>query len=273
MTDVDRVFDEQRYAFIALPLSEIDEDFHYEPLKMHKYDFDWCNKILGVIPDRINVDSDDQKVRTSSQKVLEKNFKLAMYIGVTAVMINLNNQNNSNLVRLCTYYLHNSHGRSIWVRLKVDGTSTEDPWKTWNKFLSSFPQFQNKIGLVLELGSALPSEEEIKRWRSEIVLAISLPTDVFVVNKDSFPVLRREHQQFIKESFRLKSQIIVHGADLCGKGMDAYQKYVYHMYDTRPHLSVYQNFSSGYEDFLQIPLQPLKDNLDNSTYEVSLYSF
>ena len=33
-------------------------------------------------------------------------------------------------------------------------------------------------------------------------------------------------------------------------------------------MSEYERFSQGYEELLQIPLQPLKDNLDNSTYEV-----
>ena len=63
-------------------------------------------------------------------------------------------------------------------------------------------------------------------------------------------------------------QVLIHGKDVLEAGLDSYQKYIYHMYESRVPPTVYEDFSRGYEELLQIPLQPLKDNLDNSTYEV-----
>lgn len=67
----------------------------------------------------------------------------------------------------------------------------------------------------------------------------------------------------------LRLQVLVTGPDCHGKGMASYQEYLHHLYTTRGEQSEYERFSQGYEELLQIPLQPLKDNLDNSTYEVS----
>ena len=108
----------------------------------------------------------------------------------------------------------------------------------------------------------------MSRWYSEVLLCLSISTKLFIRNKGNFPVLRRECQQLIKRSFKNKVQVLLHGKDEQGQGMDAYQKYIYHLYETQEPLSVYEDFSRGYEELLQIPLQPLKDNLDNNTYEV-----
>ena len=63
-------------------------------------------------------------------------------------------------------------------------------------------------------------------------------------------------------------QVILTGSDCHGKGMESYQCYLSYLYKNRGQESEYENFSQGYEELLQIPLQPLKDNLDNATYEV-----
>lgn len=36
----------------------------------------------------------------------------------------------------------------------------------------------------------------------------------------------------------------------------------------KPEADSYSEFSRGYEDYLQVPLQPLSDNLESNTYEV-----
>ena len=267
--DCYQVFNSQQFAFVALPLSENNEDLSFEPLEMYHYDFDWGNKVIGMIPDVINVDSSDCSIRKKSEILLKKNFKLACYTGVNTVMVNLKNQDNTNLARLCAYHLHDSHGKPMWFRITVDEKS-ENAWNTWNTFLSNLPENQNKVGVVLELGETAPTDLEMKRWQAEVLLGLSISTERFIPNKEKYPVLRREFQEVVKRAFEHKAQIIIHGQDNHNWGVDAYQKYIYHLYETREPMSVYNDFSMGYEELLQIPLQPLKDNLDNATYEVAL---
>ena len=255
------------YNFTALPLAEISKDDQFCPIKMFKYDLSWNTKVLGVVPDCIDVDSKDEVKRKASELYMEKVFKLAIYTGVTAIMINLKNKNNTNLARLCAYHLFNSHGRSMWFRVKIDEDAPE-AWHRWNTFLSILPSCQNLCGCVLELGKTLPPSEQMKRWQGEIVSAISIPTSGFVSNASGYPVLRRNVQDFIIDFFKFKTQVIIHGPDMHGKGLQVYQQYINHLYDKRPNWTLYEEFSAGYEDKLQIPLQPLKDDLDNGTYEI-----
>lgn len=47
----------------------------------------------------------------------------------------------------------------------------------------------------------------------------------------------------------------------------SYQEYIRHLNRNLPELDAVNQFATGYQDYLQAPLQPLMDNLDNSTYE------
>ena len=47
-----------------------------------------------------------------------------------------------------------------------------------------------------------------------------------------------------------------------------YVDYVRHLWTSRPPLDDPQAFESPFYDYLQIPLQPLADNLESNTYEV-----
>jgi hypothetical protein len=51
-------------------------------------------------------------------------------------------------------------------------------------------------------------------------------------------------------------------------GLRVYSQYVQHLHATRPELSESERFEQPYWDYLQIPLQPLADNLESQTYEV-----
>lgn len=60
---------------------------------------------------------------------------------------------------------------------------------------------------MLEIGNTVPSELEMKRWSSELVMAISVGTDKFVTNKENYPVLRKDLQNLIINSFKYKCQV------------------------------------------------------------------
>ena len=51
------------------------------------------------------------------------------------------------------------------------------------------------------------------------------------------------------------------------KNLMYYYQYLDHLYSQQEMDSIEQ-FSRGYEDYLQTPLQPLMDNLESQTYEV-----
>lgn len=48
----------------------------------------------------------------------------------------------------------------------------------------------------------------------------------------------------------------------------SYLMYIRHLQKNQPPRSTVERFGSGYQDYLQAPLQPLADNLESITYEV-----
>lgn len=49
-------------------------------------------------------------------------------------------------------------------------------------------------------------------------------------------------------------------------GLGYYQEYLFHLYENQPAEGLIDKFASGYQDYLQMPLQPLMDNLQSQTY-------
>lgn len=87
-----------------------------------------------------------------------------------------------------------------------------------------------------------------------------------MTNKKGYPVLSKEFQFVLNKFFKLNIQFIISGAVL-HKNIMYYYQYLDHLYITQDSDTVEQ-FSKGYEDYLQTPLQPLMENLESQTYEI-----
>ena len=188
--DVTEIFENQGYSFVGVPLSELSPDYTFQPLPFFDHDFDWSSKVIGVIPPNVNVDSSDPHIRSKSENLLKRCFKLSQYVGVNTVMMELSGERNQNLARLCLYQLQDSGGKPIWFRIKI---SDKTSWQNWNTFFTLFPENQNKIAAVLELSSCLPSLRELDRWIGDVVLALSLDTSLFVPNKECSQLADLKH--------------------------------------------------------------------------------
>jgi len=116
----------------------------------------------------------------------------------------------------------------------------------------------------------LPDEEEQKRWLGEPVRTLLIPTNIFLTNKRSFPILNKVYKYFIQSMIRSNVRdinVIIKGASL-HQNLKYYAQYIDHINATIVETDSLANFARGYEDYLQIPLQPLMDNLDSGTYEI-----
>ncbi|XP_077538137.1 protein arginine N-methyltransferase 5-like [Haemaphysalis longicornis] len=147
-----------------------------------------------------------------------------------------------------------------------DSVGDDDPWEWWSAFRSVCGP-EKRLGLVLRLTEQLPSERRLARWLGEPVKCIVVSTALFVNNKKGFPVLTRPHQLVVQRFFKLNCQVMIEGC--CRHDhMRLYYQYIEHLYNTMPEDDVLGQFAKGYEDFLQMPLQPLMDNLETATYEI-----
>lgn len=146
------------------------------------------------------------------------------------------------------------------------------PWKQWNRF-RTLTEYNTKIHVVLELTSDLPTDEKLlNMWLAEPVKAVIVPAEIFVLNSKGYPVLTKPHQKFIKKLMdKMKPDMIV---TLPSEPIhklatpSSYSEYINFLNRNLPELQDVDKFATGYQDYLQAPLQPLMDNLENQTYEV-----
>lgn len=131
---------------------------------------------------------------------------------------------------------------------------------------------------ALDLTTPLPpSPGALARWAAEPTRQILLPASSFISNAKGYPVLSKATQTFLKEVMKQRPTIILsqtasttHPAG----GPAAYPQYVRHLERAARALMQGErgvegdDFTRGYWDWLQAPLQPLMDDLQSSTYEV-----
>jgi protein arginine N-methyltransferase 5 len=133
------------------------------------------------------------------------------------------------------------------------------------------------------------------RWFAEPVRMLAFEDRNFVSNAKGYPVLSKSHQQLITQFMKIRptpyivlcdiDPIIKPGSNNSAEGsgflsmmtgsgakkpkdLTPHLTYLRHLESTQPALTAIERFGSGYQDYLQAPLQPLSDNLESTTYEV-----
>lgn len=154
---------------------------------------------------------------------------------------------------------------TIQYRSDCDETTTsttQDTWKWWNNF-RSYSDFNSRIKIALELSGDIPYSEEIKRWLGEPVQCLIIPSSLFIVNDKNYPVLPKLIQELIGAFAKLDIFFVVK-ANLEDPSLRYYSEYLQYLFSkyARPDPMI------GFDDLLEIPLQPLYDNLDSYTYEI-----
>ncbi|CAG9783121.1 unnamed protein product [Diatraea saccharalis] len=242
---------------------------------------DWTSRLVGKVSPYLNVDSEVSLVRQRHEDCLNEELSYCRGLGLPAIMLSLTSQKTNNLARIIQSYYENCHHPSlIWARVPLLNTnlrtvandedselSSNEPWFWWSKFHERL-DYDKRVGVILELSADLPSQKMLKRWLGEPVKAIVVPTSIFHNNKKGYPVLSRAHQELVVRMVEHEAQVIVSGARR--HNIEYYVQYLYRIWKRRPNQAddPMLSYARGWEDYLQIPLQPLADNLDTHTYNV-----
>lgn len=260
---------------------------------------DWRTLVVLKMSEWLDVDSPNVVCRRTSEKVLEQELLYAGHVGVQAIMVKVDNKRCVNLARMINdiFFLWNNYQYPFqaWILIPMESpsaltaqyvtqppdgehqpsnddnnnvnspTGDEDPWEWWNIFRGVCGTVKH-VGLVLRLTPNVPPKEKLERWMGEPVRCIMVSTSLFLTNKKGYPVLSRAHQAILRAFFKLDCQVIVDGG--CHHGeMRYYYQYLKYLFNNMPEEDPVEKFARGFEDFLQVPLQPLKDNLETVTYE------
>ncbi|WWC86067.1 uncharacterized protein L201_000938 [Kwoniella dendrophila CBS 6074] len=155
---------------------------------------------------------------------------------------------------------------------------TGDPSSTWEMWdcIRTLCNYHPRLSVTLDLTNPLPpSVGALARWTAEPVKYIWLPAGSFIPNAKGYPVLSKACQAFLRGMGKQNPTYVLHGTTIqkhTAGGPNAYLQYVRHITSQPsssnglPHSA--DEFTSGYADYLQAPLQPLMDDLGSATYDI-----
>lgn len=157
--------------------------------------------------------------------------------------------------------------KAAQLQWRRDVTTAEDvpladTWSWWNQF-RIHSDFHAKHRLALELSADIPDDEQVSRWLGEPVEFLILSTRLFHRNSANYPILSKQHQALIGRFVQRNVHFVLRG-DVEDHNLRLYVEYLRHLASKFYRVDV----MAGFEELLEIPLQPLFDNLDAYTYEV-----
>lgn len=231
---------------------------------------DTWNRVVVKLSQDLDLDSTDGSTRERHASRFRQEVSYASYLNVSAIMFQLPLTSCiPNLARMVNVTLHDNMFVNFFVRVPMvhtdpDGGEAMDTWKLWSTF-SAACDYHKSVYLALELSVDLPDQRELDRWLGEPIKAVIAPTSIFLTNKSGYPVLSRPHQVFINKLFDLDACIFISGEP--DQNIQPYFEYLSFVHDNNKSDKLYR-YSYAYEDLLQVPLQPLINDLDNNVYAV-----
>ncbi|KAJ3425541.1 protein arginine n-methyltransferase [Anaeramoeba flamelloides] len=154
--------------------------------------------------------------------------------------------------------------------------SDKNSWNKWNEIrlmTESYSSFYP--ALILDSGSV--HTECVESWMGENVKALIIPSDLFAKqsskskksNQAAYQ-LPKQIQQLIKHFMIQDIDIILRQSEGHKIRTDLHKQYHYlrRIQKNLPKLTSWEIANRDFEDYLQDPLQPLKDNLESSSYQV-----
>lgn len=154
---------------------------------------------------------------------------------------------------------------STQVWLKFPDGCYDAKWKYWTCLYTSCKMYLRNLGLILEISNELNDIKCLDRWISAPVKALWFPKECWVRNSSGYPVLFRPQQRIAQNFVKLGAHL-VYEDDGSMDDLKSYALYLLNLIYKTP--ETYEDrIVRGYEDVLQIPLQPLGDNLDMNTYK------
>ncbi|KAK3813283.1 MAG: PRMT5 arginine-N-methyltransferase-domain-containing protein [Benniella sp.] len=247
--------------------------------------------IVGTLSDWQDFDSQDPKVRLHSELALKQQLTWVSHLGLGGVMLPYppSSKPLTNYGRVLTGSLSTLPYTACWIRIPcmddelekgvVEELQGMKSWERWN-VLRNMAGSDSKLGVALELGATLPTDQVLDRWFAEPVKVIILSDDIFLTNNNGYPVLSKRHQYVVRKFFKFRPYFIVSTSTMPKLVLDEFSDdmleeslasphadYIRYLYRTQDAPGVIDQFAIGYQDYLQAPLQPLQDNLESSTYE------
>lgn len=212
--------------------------------------------ILKVIAKLPQVDYSDYQLQQKMEHQFDVELSMLYHFHIKKFVVDLKLPNNYiNLARVVCKYLK----KSILFYFKVP--AIKNSWDSWNSF-RNLVGYSLQLGVVLCLSKYVPTHDEMSRWIGEPVRALSIDINIFILNKKGNPVLSENHENILKIAIKQKWTIV-----LCGKPVPNMLHYFYYIMFIAKSVIIPHRILKC-DGILQLPLQPLRDNLTSSVYHI-----
>ncbi|KAI5586964.1 hypothetical protein BDE02_06G246900 [Populus trichocarpa] len=160
----------------------------------------WSSHVVGKISSWIDLDSEDETLRTASETTLKQEIAWANHLSIQACILpSPKGASCVNYARCVNQILLGLNNMQLWLRIPlvktddddvmdVNSTSFIDSWELWNAF-RLLCEHHNQ--------PSLPSVNSFGRWFGEPVTAAIINMDSFLTNGWGYPCLSKCHQKLI----------------------------------------------------------------------------
>ncbi|KAJ1345800.1 hypothetical protein KIN20_000416 [Parelaphostrongylus tenuis] len=232
----------------------------------------WETYVNAQISSWIDCDSVDQDFAAMSEIELQKELNYIAYMGLRSVVIPLKHADSPRLAQVLNQWLWTKNvNLCLWMLLPTrfddfirSPVDTRDCWTVWADFRKLCSNFYSQkliagLQLTTDLDDEFIDKKLLLRWKAEPLATFCVDVDIFVRCKDTNQIsLPPAHASLLtglwmSDKGRIMAlRAILHDVSDCPRGI------------TSSGFLVDSNIS--YIDVLQVPLQPLADNLDSCVY-------
>lgn len=226
----------------------------------------WRNSIVGSLTKDIAFfEGSDEQRRMDYESVFFTEIEWASHLGISTVILpNLQETSNGleNFARCVASAADQFPSLTFWVPVSLSPAS----WRNWTEFyLASGSSANVKALLIIEDVQFLKLHGfEFKRWKGESIAGFQLNCSHVLGTEKLEEMFSNDLDSLIENSY----SIVLHGElELMNDSKNRVNEAL-EFYWTSRSLSKMERMLFSYNDILQAPLQPLKENLDSQTYEV-----
>ncbi|EMR11168.1 hypothetical protein PNEG_00762 [Pneumocystis murina B123] len=219
----------------------------------------------------IQLDLYDEQILKKSTQILYDEVQYVSYIGISHFVLPLFTQ--KTLIPQYARMINHLFSLSTYIHFYIFFSMDDlvDPlelWDIWNT-IRILCGYNNRLLLAFKIGNKLPELTAITRWFAEPIGLLIINSNIFVSNSDGNLILPQAHQTFYTKLIKFKPNVLLQISDdiSLSNNSSVYYQYLRHLENINPTTTI-EKFANGYQDYLQIPLQPLADNLESITYEV-----
>ncbi|KAL6727154.1 hypothetical protein Aduo_009054 [Ancylostoma duodenale] len=292
----------QLYNFISYPVGGAKRGFWqpssscYSPPPIDLPDVQlqnhlWETYVNGQISPWIDCDSEDEQLASLSERELLKELNYLAYMGLRSTVVQLKHADSPRLARILNEWLWTRNvNLCMWVMVPTSmdnlihsPNETRDCWTVWadfRKLCSNFSSQKLIAGLHLtpDIDEEFVDQKLISRWKAEPLAVFCVDVDVFVSDQSLRHLcLPPAHANSLAELWMSDNgRLMVRGSRetetspsvqlQCAQALRAVVRDV----NCRPKGLTSSGFlvdaNVNYVDVLQVPLQPLADNLDSGVY-------